>query len=126
MVLMSRFGRRPVRAEPASGRYSINGGAARASWQDRLVGWLERYKRYPRLAQEERQEGAVYLRFAMDREGRVLASRIEKGAGHSLLDDEVAALIQRAQPVPAPPREVAGAQITLTLPVQLFLRGGSR
>lgn len=111
---------------PATAPPAINPGAARASWQARLVGWLERYKRYPRLAQEQRQEGTVYLRFTMDRSGRVLSSQIEKGSGYSLLDDEVAGLIQRAQPLPAPPPEISGAQITLTLPVQFFLRGGSR
>jgi protein TonB len=115
----------PVAAPPAPATAPpvVNPGAARASWQARLVGWLERYKRYPRLAQEERQEGTAYLRFTMDREGRVLSSRIEKGSGYALLDDEVAGLVQRAQPLPAPPPEVAGAQITLTLPVQFFLRG---
>jgi protein TonB len=111
---------------PATAPPAVNAGAARASWQARLVGWLERYKRYPRLAQEQHQEGTAYLRFTMDRAGRVLSSQIEKGSGYSLLDDEVAALIQRAQPLPAPPPEVTGAQITLTLPVQFFLRGASR
>jgi protein TonB len=111
---------------PTTAPPTVNPGAAHASWQAHLVGWLERYKRYPRLAQEQREEGTVYLRFTMDRSGRVLSSQIEKGSGHSLLDEEVASLIQRAQPLPAPPPEIAGAQITLTLPVQFFLRGGPR
>jgi periplasmic protein TonB len=111
---------------PASAPPAVNPGAARASWQAQLVGWLERYKRYPRLAREERQEGTVYLRFAMDRQGRVLSAQIEKGSGFTLLDEEVAALIQRAQPLPAPPPEMPGAQIVLTLPVQFSLRSGIR
>lgn len=105
---------------------TVNPGAARASWQTQLVGWLERYKRYPRLAREQRQEGTVYLRFAMDRQGRVLSAQIEKGSGFTLLDEEVTALIQRAQPLPAPPPEMPGAQIVLTLPVQFSLRGPTR
>lgn len=111
---------------PATAPPAVNSGAVRASWEERLVGWLQRYKRYPRLAQEQRQEGTVYLRFTMDRQGRVLASQIQRGSGYSLLDEEVAALIQRAQPLPAPPPEVTGAQITLTLPVQFSLRGALR
>ena len=113
--------RTPAPAPPA-----INSGAARASWQAQLVGWLERNKRYPRLAQEQRQEGTVYLRFAIDRQGRVLSSQIERGSGYALLDEEVLALIQRAQPLPAPPAEVLGARIELTVPIQFSLRGGAR
>jgi protein TonB len=111
---------------PAPTPPAVKPAPARVSWQQQLVGWLERYKRYPRLAQEQRQEGTVYLHFTMDRQGRVLSSRIEKGSGSPLLDDEVASLIQRAQPLPAPPAEIAGTQVTLTLPVQFSLRGGSR
>jgi periplasmic protein TonB len=111
----------PVTAPPA-----VATGAARASWQAQLVGWLERYKRYPRLAQEQRQEGIVHLRFTMDRAGHVLAAQIDKGSGFALLDEEVSALIQRAQPLPAPPPEVPGAQITLTLPVEFSLHGDRR
>jgi protein TonB len=111
----------PAAAPPAG-----NPGAMRASWQAQLVAWLERYKRYPRLAQEQHQEGVVYLRFTMDRTGHVLSAQIEKGSGFSLLDEEVTALIQRAQPLPAPPPEVPGAQLILTLPVQFSVRGGHR
>jgi periplasmic protein TonB len=107
---------------PAAAPPAVNAGAARANWQSQVVGWLGRYKRYPRLAQEQRQEGIVYLRFTMDRQGHVLSAQIEKGSGFTLLDEEVTALIQRAQPLPAPPPEVPGAQIVLTVPVQFFLR----
>jgi protein TonB len=116
----------PVAAPPATALPAVNNGAVRASWQAQLAGWLERYKRYPRLAQEQRQEGIVYLRFTIDRQGRVISAQIEKGSGFSLLDEEVTALIQRAQPLPAPPPEVPGAQIVLTLPVQFALRAGGR
>jgi protein TonB len=111
---------------PAAAPPVGNPGATRASWQAQLVAWLERYKRYPRLAQEQHQEGVVYLRFTMDRAGHVLSAQIEKGSGFSLLDEEVTALIQRAQPLPAPPPEVPGAQLVLTLPVQFSVRGGRR
>jgi len=96
--------------------------AARASWQAQLVAWLEKYKRYPRVAQEQRQQGMVHLRFTIDREGKVLASEINKRSGFELLDEEVLALIQRAQPVPAPPPEVTGNRIEMLVPVSFSLR----
>jgi len=98
--------------------------AARASWQAQLVAWLEKYKRYPRMAQEQRQQGVVHLRFTIDREGKVLASEINKSSGFELLDEEVLALIQRAQPVPAPPPEVTGNRIEMLVPVSFSLRKG--
>jgi protein TonB len=111
---------------PATAPPAVNSIAIRASWQAQLVGWLERYKRYPRLAQEQRQEGTVYLRFAIDRQGHVLSSQIERGSGHALLDEEVLALVQRAQPLPAPPPEIPGTRIELTVPIQFTLRNGAR
>ena len=96
--------------------------SARASWQGRLVAWLARYKRYPRVAQEQHQQGTAYLRFAIDRQGRVLSFQLVRSTGFSLLDDEVQALIQRAQPLPAPPPEIPGNQIQLEVPVEFSLR----
>jgi protein TonB len=96
--------------------------SARATWQAQLLAWLEKYKRYPRVAQEQRQQGVVYLRFAIDRQGRVLSSQINKSSGFELLDDEVLALVQRAQPLPSPPSEVTGNRIELQVPVSFTLR----
>jgi periplasmic protein TonB len=95
--------------------------SARASWQAQLLAWLEKYKRYPRVAQKQRQQGIVYLRFAIDRQGKVLLSQISKSSGFELLDDEVVALIERAQPVPSPPPEVSGNRIELLVPVSFSL-----
>ena len=66
----------------------------------------------------------VYLRFAIDRQGKVLLSQINKSSGFGLLDDEVLALIQRAQPLPSPPPEIGGERIELLVPVAFFLRKG--
>lgn len=92
------------------------------NWQGLLLARLEKFKHYPRLCQLQRQEGVVHLSFAMDREGKVLSFRIERSSGVELLDEEVLALIQRAEPLPAPPPEVPGDPVRLTVPVKFFLR----
>jgi len=74
------------------------------------------------VAQEQRQKGVVYLRFAIDRQGKVLSSQINKSSGFELLDDEVLALVQRVQPVPSPPPDIAGDRIELLVPVVFSLR----
>ncbi len=96
---------------------------AAPTWQSLLLGRLEQFKHYPVDAQERNEQGVPYLRFAMDREGRVLAFRIEKSSGFASLDNEALALIQRAQPLPKPPPDVSGERIELVVPIEFFLRG---
>jgi protein TonB len=112
---------------PAAPQSTVSQGAAtsaasaRVTWQAQLLAWLEKYKRYPRVAQEQHQQGVAYLRFAIDRQGKVLSSQINKSSGFELLDDEVLALVQRAQPMPTPPPEVLGERIDLVVPVAFSL-----
>ncbi len=93
------------------------------NWQGLLLGRLEQFKRYPDEAQARRQQGVAYLRFVMDRNGKVLSFRIEKSSGYDLLDKEALALIQRAQPLPKPPASVPGDRLELVVPVEFFLNG---
>lgn len=95
---------------------------AALTWQGRLVAHLERRKRYPAEARARRLQGVAYVRFTMDRQGRVLSAALEHSSGHAALDRETLALLQRAQPLPAPPAETPGERITLTVPVEFFTR----
>ena len=63
----------------------------------------------------------MLVRFTMDRSGRILSSRVEQGSGRALLDREALAMLQRAQPLPAPPADVVGATLELVTPVEFFL-----
>lgn len=111
----------PVPAAPSQTASAVPADAMR-TWQSYLLAHLERHKRYPRNAQLRRQEGVVHLRFVMDREGRVATARLERSSGHTSLDDETLALIERAQPLPPPPDEMARERIEIVVPVQFFLR----
>lgn len=106
---------------PVEGSPSEQGRSAIQNWQDRLMAHLERHKRYPRAAQMRRQEDMVYLRFSIDRSGKVLAWSIWRSRGHALLDAEVDSLIQRASPLPAPPDEMGGDPIEMVMPIEFFL-----
>jgi periplasmic protein TonB len=112
----------PSAVAPAPGASSAPASNAVPTWQGLLVGRLERFKRYPYEAQYRHQQGVVYLHFTMDRSGRVLTAAIGKSSGFDALDEEALALIHRAEPLPAPPREVTGDPIELTVPVQFFLK----
>jgi TonB family protein len=90
--------------------------AAIAKWHKALLARLARYNRYP--AQANSAEGVVSLAFTVDRKGNVVTSRIEKTSGSNVLDAEALALLARAAPLPAPPPEVADADLKFLLPVR--------
>jgi TonB family protein len=98
------------KSEPAPGSAAI------AKWHKALLARLARYNRYP--TQANSAEGAVSLAFTVDRKGNVVTSRIEKTSGSNVLDAEALALLARAAPFPAPPPEVADADLTFILPVR--------
>lgn len=69
-----------------------------------------------------RQQGVPYIRFIMDREGKVLASRLERSCGVSELDREAVSLPKRASPLPKPPEDKSGDTLELVVPVEYFLK----
>ena len=109
----------PVRIPAAA---PASAGDAAPTWRGLVLGRLEQFKRYPALARARRQQGTVYLRFSMNRDGEVVGARIEKSAGYSTLDEETLALLQRAQPLPKPPPEIGGETLELVVPIEYFLR----
>lgn len=92
------------------------------TWKGRLVGHLERRKRYPPEARARREQGVAHLSFSIDRAGRLVESRIARSSGSAALDREALALAQRAQPFPPPPRELPGDPIKLLVPVRFNVR----
>ncbi|MFZ2997236.1 TonB family protein [Sphingobium sp.] len=92
------------------------------TWEGRVLAQLNGHRRYPRIAQARRQQGVPYIRFVMDREGKVLSVRLERSSGVPDLDREAVALPTRAQPLPKPPTERVGDTLELVVPVEFFLR----
>jgi protein TonB len=90
--------------------------------EGRVLAILNKHRRYPRMAMIQRQQGVPYIRFVMNREGKVLSVRIERSSGHRALDQEALALPKRAQPLPKPPEDVKGETIELVVPVEFVMR----
>jgi len=111
-----------VAAAPEQGQINISNSNAIPTWKRQVVGLLERHKRYPEAAQSRNQHGTVELAFSLDRQGRLTASRIAKSSGSSALDEATLDLVRRAQPFPPPPREMAGAEVNLTVPIRYNIR----
>jgi periplasmic protein TonB len=99
------------------------GGAPRieATWQTVLLKHLQQYKRYPQSAQTQGEQGVVLLGFSVDRNGRVIKHHIVQSSGHTDLDNEVMAMIERAQPLPAFPASMTQPILDLTVPIRFSL-----
>ncbi|MFT3976158.1 MAG: TonB family protein [Sphingomonas bacterium] len=94
------------------------------SWEGRVLAALDKRRRYPIGAMARRQQGVPYVRFVMDRNGKVLSSRLERSSGFPELDREAVALPRRAQPLPKPPDDKPGDALELVVPVEFFMSGG--
>ncbi len=92
------------------------------TWEGLVLGALNKVKRYPREASFRRQQGVPYIRFVMNREGKIISVRLERPSGIRSLDEEALALPKRAQPLPKPPEDVKGDTIELVVPVEFFLK----
>ncbi len=111
-----------VAAAPTQGAPNASSSNLLPQWKTEIVGMLERNKRYPSAARAHRQHGVARIAFTMDRQGNVTSTRLVRSSGSSLLDREALQIAQRAQPFPAPPPELPGAEITLTVPIRFNLR----
>ncbi|MHB8404049.1 MAG: energy transducer TonB [Gammaproteobacteria bacterium] len=83
---------------------------------------LEANKRYPRQAVLAGDEGTVILTFVLNREGTVLAYRIEQSSGHQIFDEAVKRLIQQIHFPPFPTGDLSQRK-TFTVPIQFKLSG---
>jgi TonB family protein len=75
------------------------------SWKAQLVAAMLRNKRYPEEAPSCGEQGVVHIFFSLDRQGRLLDSRLVQSSGVDSLDEEALALLRRGEPYPPPPPE---------------------
>ena len=111
----------PPAAAPVAARAPV-AAAPSPSYAAQLMRALERHRRYPDEARWRRAEGVALLRFRMSRDGTVTGFRIERSTGDAALDQAVQTMIQNASPLPAPPDDLPGNPVELTVPVRFTLR----
>ena len=92
------------------------------NWKSQLVAQIERHKRYPSEAQARGEQGVAQVAFSVDRSGGVHHARIVRSTGSGLLDRDALAWVERAQPLPPPPPDVAGTLIPIVVPLSYNIR----
>jgi protein TonB len=68
-----------------------------------LSAWLESHKRYPDSARQRGEEGRAVLRFAVDRNGRVVDFAVAQSSGYADLDASLEEMMRGAMLPPFPP-----------------------
>ncbi|MBF7686543.1 energy transducer TonB [Acinetobacter sp. B10A] len=91
------------------------------SWQAMVLSRLEQFKRYPRKAQFNHQEGTTLIYYTINRQGEILSVDIARSSGFEELDIEASSAVKRTKIVPPPPDEIKGNIIELTTPINFFI-----
>ena len=87
-----------------------------------LMDLARRYKKYPRIAQDNNWEGRVDLRIAIGEDGAISSLTVNKGAGRAVLDDEAQAMIRTAKAKATIPPGLRGKAFNLEISVDFFLK----
>ena len=88
-----------------------------SSWHRKIAIQLERHKNYPAAAQAHHETGVATVAFTIDREGKVVATRVINSSGFASLDQATIATVHRAAPFPPPPANLPGPTFDFTVPI---------
>lgn len=108
-------------AAPRPGAPNPFDSAAARTWNAQMLALIQLNKRYPASARSRGEKGVAHVVFNLDRKGRVVDSRVERSSGVAALDEEALALLRRVH-FPAPPSELPGDHVTVTLPLRFDLK----
>lgn len=81
-----------------------------------LMAQIERVKRYPQFALDNKLEGRVVVRAVIRADGHLLELAVVESSGHDLLDRESLELLRRLSPVSLK-HQLGAPQVTLRIPI---------
>jgi protein TonB len=112
----------PSAPQPAASSASGPDPGTLARYRLELMKVAPRYKRYPRIAQDNNWEGRVELRIAIGGDGAISSFTVKKSTGRTVLDDEAQAMLRTAHANVAVPPALRGAAFNLDIAVDFFLK----
>jgi protein TonB len=110
-----------VQPAPAASSVAPLDAVATERYEQLLVAWLEKHKKYPRRAKRLRIEGDGMLRILIDRTGRTQQVTLEQRTGNRLLDKAALEMAQRADPFPPIPENDPRRELVFIVPVAFVL-----
>ena len=109
----------PATPKTPSGGVGVGRSANDPNYRALVAAHLQRYKQYPSDARTAHQQGSGSVSFSIDGSGRVTSAGVSRGTGVGSLDHELAAMVRRASPFPAPP---GGRGMSFSVPVSFRLQ----
>ena len=88
-----------------------------ANYEQLIVSWLAKYKRYPERARKKNISGEGLLRIVIERNGELREAEITRSTTSDILDKELEKLASRASPFPPPPNNYPGAPLEFLVPI---------
>jgi len=85
-----------------------------ANWGRKISAYLELHKRFP---PGKIKAAKVGVNFVLNRQGKVVSADVEKSSGDTAYDAAAILMIQRSDPVPPAPADLAGAEFAFSLDV---------
>ncbi len=106
----------------AIGNSSDNAADVKASYEQMISLWIQKFKLYPEKAREMGMQGSTVVRIRIDRRGNIRWSELEGNTGYPELDRAALDMVRRANPVPAVPDEYPpGEMFEFLIPVNYTL-----
>lgn len=112
----------PPQAAPQAPAASATDPGTVAQFRLELMDLARRYKRYPRVAQDNNWEGRVELRIAIGEDGAISSLTLKKGSGRAVLDEEAQAMIRSAKSKATIPAALRGKAFVIEIPVDFALK----
>ncbi|ROP59471.1 protein TonB [Enterobacter sp. BIGb0383] len=95
---------------------------SKVTWESLVKGKINRSRNYPDDARRRKRTGTAMIVFSVNSGGDVLSSSLVNSSGTISLDRAAIAALQKAQPLPAPPKELLHNGVhKVTLPVEFTL-----
>jgi protein TonB len=76
---------------------------------------------YPKIAQMRGWQGELVLEVKLNGDGELISSKIVKGSGFDVLDNEGLEMVRRASPFPVPPEILKGKSFSILVPIRFKL-----
>ena len=96
-----------------------------AQYRLEIIELARRYKRYPRVAQDNNWTGTAGVRMVIGADGAIASLTVRSSAGYAVLDQEAMQMLRTAHAKATIPAALRGKTITLDVPVIFNIKDGS-
>lgn len=87
------------------------------AWRKKVVKTIIKSHIYPRSAISREIEGRAKVKLTITRSGEITGHEVIEATGESVLDDAIPKMVDKMNPLPAPPDALPDANLTFVIPI---------